>query len=371
MKIGTISLNINAPDFNYGAVLHSWAFQQYLKKLDCVDSVEIIDYTTPKLEGQNLKHPIITSLKQRHLKKACKYIAHYSAYMRRYRKFNSFIVNNLCVSKVRYDKKALNAAVLDYDCIICESDVIWSQAFFGGNYDESFFLALESMQKMKRIAYAPSMGDGDVNREQGERLRQLLQYPQYISCRELYEKTILEKYTEKSVTHVLDPVLLLEKEDYHKICADRIENEPYLLLYLPVDDNSKLRSSASEYAKRNKLKIIEISTYLKETRGNNEVCYGSAGIEEFLSLIKYASVVFTNSFHAICFSILFEVQFYAFSRSCAGKVKDICDVFGLQDRYFEDDNFAERSSINYSELNKKRRNLVIQSQDWLVNALKK
>lgn len=37
MKVGTISLNINAPDFNYGAMLHSWAFQQFLKKLDCVD----------------------------------------------------------------------------------------------------------------------------------------------------------------------------------------------------------------------------------------------------------------------------------------------------------------------------------------------
>ena len=80
-------------------------------------------------------------------------------------------------------------------------------------------------------------------------------------------------------------------------------------------------------------------------------------------------MVFTNSFHAICFSILFEVQFYAFSRSCAGKVKDICDTFGLQDRYFEDDNFVECGNIDYSELNKKRKNLSIQSQNWLISAL--
>ena len=51
MKVGTLSLNINTDDLNYGAMLHSWAFQQVLKQQECVQSTEIIDYTTKILEG--------------------------------------------------------------------------------------------------------------------------------------------------------------------------------------------------------------------------------------------------------------------------------------------------------------------------------
>ena len=47
MKIGTLSVNINTPDYNYGALLHSYAFIEYLKKLDFVEHAEVIDYITP------------------------------------------------------------------------------------------------------------------------------------------------------------------------------------------------------------------------------------------------------------------------------------------------------------------------------------
>ena len=47
MKIGTLSVNINTPDYNYGALLQSYAFIEYLKKLDFVEHAEVIDYITP------------------------------------------------------------------------------------------------------------------------------------------------------------------------------------------------------------------------------------------------------------------------------------------------------------------------------------
>ena len=325
MKIGTISLNINAPDFNYGAMLHSWAFQKYLKKLDYVEYTEIIDYTMPTLEGQNLKHPIWSAFCGLHPRSFLYYIKNYRMYQKRFQKFNEFIERNICKSKNKYTQKTLDEAILDYDCVICESDVIWAPGFCGGHFDKSFFMALKSMQNMKKIAYAPSMSDGDLNESQGEELSELLRYPDMISCRESYEKAILEKYTDKKIEHVLDPVMLLDKKDYLPICAKRIIPEKYLLLYLPVDDNIKLRN--------------------------------------------YADVVFTNSFHAICFSILFNVQFYAFSRAYAGKVKDICKVFGLENRFFVDDNFVEQKLIDYEEVNMRYEQLKEHSIHWLENAL--
>ena len=66
-QIGTLSLNINTDDFNYGAVLHSWAFQQYLQnKLN--EDIEIINYVTPRLENNDRKRPLKDAIKKRKIK---------------------------------------------------------------------------------------------------------------------------------------------------------------------------------------------------------------------------------------------------------------------------------------------------------------
>lgn len=368
MRIGTISLNINAPDFNYGAILHSWAFQQYLLKLPKVESTEIIDYTMPVLEEQDLQHPLLNSVLHFHPKTFIKLLPRIIKYHKRLKKFNEFINNHMQVSSVKYYQKTLDEAVLDYDTMICESDVIWSPGFCGGHFDKAFFLDLKSARSMNRIAYAPSMANGDLNDSQKNEITELLKCLNHISARETYEVEVLKAYTNKPVQHVLDPVLLLNADDYKEIIAERLVTEEYLLLYLPVDDNLELRHAAYAFANKNNLKVVEICTNLKVTN-KSITTYTSAGVEEFLSLIKYAKYVFTNSFHAICFSVLFNIQFYAFSRNFSGKVRDICQVFGLEDYYFEDDIFIERELIKYETVNKRLFELKMNSVEWLGKAL--
>ncbi len=370
MRIGTISLNINAPDFNYGAVLHSWAFQQYLKKLDYVSYTEIINYLTPCLRKQNIAFPAFASLMGLHLRVFIQNIIEMPKYRKRYKKFKQFEDKYMNISKIGYTQESLEKAKLNYDVIICESDVIWSPGFFGGKFDKSFFLALDSMKEMKRIAYAPSMSDGDLSDKQKRELCELLEYLDYISCRESYEKKILEKCTNKTVTHVLDPVMLIDAEDYDEITGERIIDKHYLLLYLPMDDNISLRKQASVYASKNNLQIMEINTKLKTSISGVDICFGTAGIQEFLSAIKYADVVFTNSFHAICFSIIFHVEFYAFSRTNAGKVKDICDTLKLKDRFFEDNVFRESNFIDYNSVMEELKKMRNISKNWIDKALR-
>ena len=370
MKIGTISLNINAPDFNYGAVLHSWAFQKFLLKQSYVDSTEIIDYTTTSLEGQNLSHSLIKDILGLHPRGFLYHLNKKIPYSKRYKKFKKFENSNMIISKTKYTQKTLNTADLDYDCIVCESDVIWSSRFFGGQYDKSFFLSLDSMKKIKRIAYSPSMGDADITPELENELKELLKNIEYISCRESYDIPILKRLTNKEVVHLLDPVLLLDKTEYEPIISERLIKEKYLCLYLPVDNNTELRKSAEEYAKKNNLKIIEISTKLQNYKNQLTTCYGTMGIEEFLSAIKYADVVFTNSFHAICFSVIFNVDFYAFTRKYPGKVKDICNTLNLNDRYLQYDNFIEKESIDYKKVNQRVSELRDYSIKWLEESLK-
>lgn len=99
MKIGTISVNINTPDYNYGALLHSWAFIKYMQKLDFVQSAEVIDYLTPYLETYKEDFHIIEKLKEKNYYEARMNFRKYRWYKWRKKKFKNFQKKYMTISK--------------------------------------------------------------------------------------------------------------------------------------------------------------------------------------------------------------------------------------------------------------------------------
>lgn len=369
MKIGTLSLNINTPDYNYGAMLHSYAFLKFLEKYDFIESAEVIDYITQSVLDKKIEIKIPEYKKRNNFRDKITLMRMKYSFFIRDKKFKKFVKDNMNVSSCQYKGNELKDAKLDYDCLICESDVIWSSLITGGKVDPAFFLSLPNMTDKLKIAYSPSLGDGivDVNHEKD--IKKYIKSLDYISCRESYAVDILKKYTSKPVTHVLDPVMLLDETDYNEIISKPLVKEKYILLYLPVNNNSDLRKHACEYAQKYNYKIIEISTKLLKGTSKIGKIIPDAGIEEFLSLLKYSECIFTNSFHAVCFSVLFKKEFYAFSRKYAGKVKDFCNVMKLSNRYFGDNNFIEQKAINYDRIYKNLSKLRKTSIDYIENAL--
>ena len=58
MKVGIISINKYSKHLNFGAALHSYAFQQYLDKQG-IDNV-IIDYLPRFMKTYNMKYPFLS-----------------------------------------------------------------------------------------------------------------------------------------------------------------------------------------------------------------------------------------------------------------------------------------------------------------------
>ncbi|MCD8022019.1 MAG: polysaccharide pyruvyl transferase family protein, partial [Lachnospiraceae bacterium] len=131
-------------------------------------------------------------------------------------------------------------------------------------------------------------------------------------------------------------MLLHEKEFYDDICV-KPEEEHYVLLYYVMEQAKETIRQAALYAKAHHQKIIEITDL--PVGGGRLAAYPdvdytlrySIGIEEWLGYLKYADCIFTNSFHACCFSILFEKEFFAGHRN-SEKVALILDSFGLSYR---------------------------------------
>src|SRR5690606_38959359 len=72
---------------------------------------------------------------------------------------------------------------------------------------------------------------------------------------------------------------------------------------------------------------------------------------DFLNLIYYSNKVLTDSFHALCFSIIFEKDFYAFSRKTnPTKIIEILELFNLKQRYVGN-NYKPLEKIDYNQVN--------------------
>ena len=63
-----------------------------------------------------------------------------------------------------------------------------------------------------------------------------------------------------------------------------------------------------------------------------------AGVEEWLGLFMNADCIVCNSFHGICFSVVFEKPFFAFRRSDSDwRFTGICGELGFMDRLVDRD----------------------------------
>ena len=373
MRIGEISMNINTRACNYGSILHSWAFQYYLKTYEKIEAVETLDYVRRDLEKWNRRFPPVEWIKKRKPKRFLRSLLEYPTYSSRRKRVDRFIRANMSISKRRYKASDLMTGELDYDLLVADSDTIWAPRG-DGTFDDGYYLNLPAMQGIKKISYAPSMGNANVNESQKEKLRSLLKGIAHISCRETYEKKLLETCTEKKVTKVLDPVLLLEKTDWDKLVDSKPCSEnygDYILVYQPVDESPLLEKCARKYAKEHGKTIVKITILNRKKKGKlaGMTLVNKCAPEQFISLIRNSKAVFTNSFHMICFSLIFEKDFYAFSRKDDKKVKDICEITGLTDRFFIDmDDYVE-SSVDYNAVKSVLSPQIEESKKWLHDAI--
>lgn len=368
-KIGTISLGLNTIDLNFGAILHNYAIVEFLKRQGY--NAECIDYIPNFAVGFNAKFPFLYYIKKGKLKSFLRTMLIFRSFRERYNKFEDFKKRYMTISKNTYSEKTLSNTKLDYDVVIAESDVIWSVWFTGGDLEKAFFLDLPSMKHIKKIAYSPSLGDSkpEAGSNLENRFAECIKNIDFVSVRESYSIPYLESVSGRmDIAHVLDPVFLLDKLYYENMVIDnkRFTQNKYLLVYLPVGDNKKLIAQAEKFAQERNLEIIELST--KKIKRKHKVFF-DVRVEEFISLIKNADIVFTNSFHAICFSLIFSVNFYAFSRRNGGKVLDICKQFNLENRLFEDDKFVEQEDIDWADINTMLKLKVDFSRQWLLNAI--
>ena len=330
-RIGIVSYNIYCNFTNYGSALQSWALCQSIKKIagNIVEPV-LVDYCPEILADKDPLNPFANMWdKDEESRKMCELTL--PAIQENYYKFDKFYHKRFERTCKKYTAQNFNDISTDENItgFVCGSDTIFCIDEFGG-FDDGYFANYDCMKK-NSVVYAASFADSHFEQDDYQKLNECLKNFNAIGLRENQMIPYVASHVDVPVQRVIDPTLLLTSNEYDKIADERLENEKYLLLY-SRRYNPHMEAYAEKLAAENGWKIVEISLRAKNAEKTNRRMFYEAGVEEFLSLTKYAECVVTNSFHGAIFAVQYSKPFYVFSRElCDTKIKELLALFGLTD----------------------------------------
>lgn len=361
-----------APDENYGTALQCCALNVFISNLGF--NVSTIYYVPYRNLNLLLVRYIKRCFKLIFLRLSGKEIVRYEKQKERHERFLSFKNDYYNRTPVVSQDNELIDLAEKFSAFICGSDQIWNPFLFNSHYFLDFVL-----DNRRKIAYAPSFGTEYIDTsENAKKIIPLVKDFAFISCREESGAKWLSENLGRTVSEVLDPTMLLSKEEWHKIAntAHKKTNQ-YILCYF-LGYNPNYWKSICKFAKSKQLKIVVLPIYRRDFWRKHEI-YKDAGPCEFLSLFENASFVCTDSFHGCIFSILFEKNFTPFLRfskddikSQNARVENLLSKFELKERLFSEYKNLESiffSEIDYCKVNKILKHEREQSIMYLKNAL--
>lgn len=277
---------------NYGQNLQALATLKILEELDyngvLISCCKHNEYPW-KLSLSEFKIRIINKIKDIY-------------YKRLEKKFEKFTLENLSVHKNEDND------FYDYNAFICGSDQIWNPHFFIENAWDIDKVFLRFAPENKRIAYAPSIAAASIPENMIPVYRNYLNEIPFLSCREAQGARLINEISGRNAVTVLDPTLLLTKEQWVRIAAIPVKQrtKPYIFCYFLGVENYYKPFLKDVYSKLG-YEIIIANNSLR----NYTLPYKKqpAGPLEFVNYIKNASLFVTNSFHGMAFSVNLNTPF--------------------------------------------------------------
>lgn len=268
------------------------------------------------------------------------------------------------------------------EMFITGSDQLWNPKVYAYKY--YFFLDFVESQNSK-IAYATSIGSKTFQGTQADKhcISYFLKRFDLISNREDEAVKICEDEFGLSSTRVLDPVFLLNQEDYNHLESetDNTCEVEYIFAYI-LDGNLEKKRIIDELSAKLKMKVL--CAYDLENPEESKVYLGYEEItiykpEDWLQYIKNAAFVITDSYHGGCFSLIYQKQFICFVNPLRGEArfKELFGRLGLSANLVFADcrdfniDYVINHPVEYSNVNKILQKEKAFSLKWLDCAIKK
>lgn len=312
---------------NYGAVLQGAALK---KTLETQFEPWTLNFESPELSRSNFPHfrNVMRTIAARLL-----FAPFFIKHKTRHKAFQKFRQKYLNLT-TEYSSEELYKESFpeqDYQFFLSGSDQTFNTYIFGGKTIGFLDFIHDDT---KKHSYAASFGSNSLATQ---KLKPLLERFSSILIREGESAAELRKRMNLSAQTVVDPIFLLNQEEWAELLnfkSFRKPKKPYILVYsLGSDENAEI--AIKEFAKSKGLKIINIFSGINL---RDSKCFGKSicpSPEEFVFLIANASYVYAKSFHGIAFSILFNTPFFhasKFGDTAQFRIKDLQSKFGIPNR---------------------------------------
>lgn len=349
MKIGILTQPLHA---NYGGLLQNYALQQTLVRAG--HEVETIDWgggSGLRAMLYRMKVQVLHMLLSNRYP-LLKYMPNDKEKSIIQRNTNHFINTyiNHTEAMHSYVEFESQAAKGKYDAYVVGSDQCWRPCY--NAFLSSMFLDFVQDKQVKRIAYAASFGTDkwEFTPQQTAICAPLAKKFDMVSVREDSGVKLCKEHLGVDAMHVLDPTMLLTKEDYIQLIEN--EKEPKsngsLFNYI-LDPDAKKSAFIQKVAKAKGLKAFQVLPKCQtETRTKEDVkkriedCV-FPGVTTWLRAFMDADMTIVDSFHGMVFSIIFNKPFWAISNVSRGmsRFTSLLKMFHLEDRLLDADNLDE------------------------------
>jgi len=352
---------------NYGSVLQTYATEHLLNKY--FDEVETINY---------IREDSIDSVMWKNWTKSNKLILRIvkkiillPVYLKTKSVFNGFLKEKINLTEKKYfNDDDFNKFPLEAEAFCIGSDQVWNSSWNQGVLP-AMYLDFVPKNTMK-FALCSSFGKTELEESEKSQIKNYLKSFDAISVRELSALLILNEMDINDGIHLLDPTLLVGPDLWTSLIEKRMIKEDYVLVY-QLNPNKEFDEYAYKFAKKKGLKLVFIGMRMKDLLKNGKV-FLIPNVYQFLSLIKYASFVITDSFHGTAFSINFNKQFISiYPNEFSTRLQSILEWANLMERHLESYDNLEiaDNEIDYNDINIKLQNESKKANEFLSTLLDK
>lgn len=375
-KVGII--NFHYSDHNYGAVLQAAAVEHFLKE-NGINATHIDYVSKNQSRGKGLTGTLKKVLRTlgilNGIKKVLGRDIHLNHQVTNSAVFEDFRNKWLSRTKRYTTYEEFISHPVCFDAIVVGSDQVWRPTQYNKYSDYKVYFLGFAPSNVKKISYAASFGvdhwevsDKSINDEIKSYVRDF----DAVSVREDSALNICSSVFGIKAVHVLDPTLLVGRNYFEGIISSEFSEENILdeIVYYKLDINEEFLISVDKLGKQQAKNVRNIYYNL------NHDNYEYYSVPEWLKNIKDSSLVITDSFHCVCFCILFEKEFLCCVNESRGlsRLQSLLGMVGLTDRICSpSDDFIFKISnlnpINYQEVNQLLELKRYDSRKFLLDSL--
>ncbi|CUM74693.1 Polysaccharide pyruvyl transferase [Anaerostipes hadrus] len=352
---------------NYGSFLQTYATQKILN--DYGYKTIILDYVRKDEDYRNVTELLLSKSKKwnknfitRTIYRMVQWPDHYVCGRAFEKERKKYLKLSEKISDVKLEKNKIP----DADIYCTGSDQVWGE-IGGDDVDPVYFLEFAN-QKAKKISFSASFGKGNYPDERINKFSQLLKNYDKITVREDSALSLVEQ-AGYSAVQILDPTMIFGGKRWKEL-TPKIKEKDYVLLY-QLNANREMDEYAEKFAKKAGLKLLRVSVEAHNCMrvGKFKWCLSPF---EFLSYIKNADYMITDSFHGTAFAIMFNTQFIeVLPKEKIARNLSVLQQFGIENRILRD--YSDYSyigeNIEYNSVNKKLNNERKKSKELIKEIL--